>query len=200
VDVLAVVTLAALVLALVAGWTWYRRSLRALEPDEGRSLSAVRLTAEALHRHDRAPWRVVYEIGGALGDVDHVVVGPPGIIAITTVLGDRPARPEVSDAATEARLVAEAAVTRGPVDEVARPAGVPCQRWARVYWGRPDPSRPAHEEVVRGSEVVEGQRIAAWLDALAAGATEPLAASSVESAWRTVVMGIGRPDPRAEHR
>jgi hypothetical protein len=197
VDLAFVVPVVVLAVVLVTGWLWYRRSLAALRPDATKPVSGVRLTAEALHRHDRAPWRVVYEIGGALGGVDHVLVGPPGLVAISTVAADRPRPQALLDASGEAQLVGDAAIARGPVDEIARPSGVPCRRWARVFWGAPDAQRPSHEAVVHGFEVVEGQRLGEWLDALVTDATEPLDAGQIDRAWQAVVTGIGRPDPLA---
>jgi hypothetical protein len=197
VDLAFVIPLVVLAVVLITGSLWYRRSLAALRPDDARPVSGVRLTAEALHRNDHAPWRVVYEIGGALGGVDHVVVGPPGLVAISTVVADRPRPQMLLESTGEARLVADAAVARGPVDEIARPSGVPCRRWARVFWGAPDAKRPAHEAVVQGFDLVEGQRLGEWLAALAAEATEPFDTPEVDRAWQAVVTGIGRPDPLA---
>ena len=122
-------------------------------------------------------------IGGALGGVDHVVIGPPGIVAISTVAADRPVRDDLVRNTSDAQLVSDAAVNRGPVDEVARPSEVPCRVWARVFWGVPDPSRPPHEELAHGSQLVEGQRIREWLHALDANADDPLDATAIDRAW-----------------
>jgi hypothetical protein len=170
VDLGIVIPLVVLPMLVIAGFVWYRRSIEKLAPEETRPVSGVRLTAEALHRDAAPPWRVVHEIGGALGGVDHVVIGPPGIVAITTVATDRPALDDLLRITGETQLVSEAAVNRGPVDEVARPSGVPCRLWARVFWGAPDPSRPPHEELAHGSQLVEGQRIGEWLQALSSNA------------------------------
>jgi hypothetical protein len=155
----------------------------------------LRLTAEALHRAPAPPWRVVYEVGGALGDVDHVIVGPPGVVAITTVVGDRPDPAKLLDASSDAILVSEAAIARGPLDELLRAVSASCDLWARVHWGTPDPARPAADDLVHGSALVEGQRIDAWLAELVANTAAPLDAARIDAIWRTVVIGIGRPDP-----
>ena len=197
-DLGIVIPLVLLPILLIGAYVWYRRSVAALAPDEAKPVSGVRLTAEALHRHGGAPWRVVYEVGGALGGVDHVVIGPPGIIAVTTLVADRPTPSHLLDTVGESRLVSDAAVARGPVDEIARPSGVGCRLSARVFWGSPDANRPAFDELVHGSHLVEGQRVDEWLDALARSAPEPLQAAAVDRAWRTVVTGIGRPDPLPE--
>ena len=161
-----VIPLVALPILIIGAYVWYRRSMAALKPDEAKPVSGVRLTAETLHRLDSPPWRVVYEIGGALGGVDHVIIGPPGIIAITTFMTDRPTPERLLATSSDPQLTAEAAVERGPVDELARPSGVSCRLSARVFWGRPDPDRPAFEEVAHGNHLVEGQRITEWLTAL----------------------------------
>lgn len=194
-DLGIVIPLVVLPLLVVGGFLWYRRSIEQLTPDETRPVSGVRLTAEALHRDAEPPWRVVHEIGSALGGVDHVVIGPAGIVAVATVAADRPTRDDLIRNTSEAQLVSEAAVHRGPVDEVARPSGVPCRVWARVFWGVPDPSRPPYEELAHGSQLVEGQRLREWLDALTANADDPLDVAAIDRAWQAVVRGIGRPDP-----
>ncbi|MGE5211318.1 MAG: hypothetical protein ACM3MM_08620 [Acidobacteriota bacterium] len=190
-----IVPLIVLPVLLVGAYVWYRRSIADMRPDEVKPVSGLRLTAEALHRAPTPPWRVVYEVGGALGDVDHVVVGPPGVVAVTTVVADRPEPDRLRAASSDAILVSEAAIARGPLDELLRAAAASCDRWARVHWGMPDPGRPAADEVVHGSVLVEGQRIDEWLAAMAADADAPLDAARIDEIWRTVVIGIGRPDP-----
>jgi hypothetical protein len=195
VDLGIVIPLIVLPLVIIGVFVWYRRSIDRMRPDEAKPVSGVRLTAEALHRLESPPWRVVYEIGGALGGVDHVVIGPPGVIAITTVVADRPDPDRLTASAGAAQLVAEAAVARGPVDELARPAGSTCQWSARVFWGAPDPKRPASDEIAHGNLLVEGQRIGTWLaelDPPPGGRLEP---AQVDLTWQAIVMGIGRPDP-----
>jgi hypothetical protein len=189
-----VISLIALAILLVAGYVWYRRSIAGMRPTDPKPVSGVRLTAEALHRAP-APWRVVHEVGGALGDIDHVIVGPVGVVAVTTVVGDRPDPRALLDARAEALLIIEAAVARGPLDELLRAADTSCQHWARVYWGTPDARRPAVEQLVHGSALVEGQRIGEWLDALATSTSAHVDPPRVDLVWRTIVTGIGRPDP-----
>ena len=196
-----VISLVVLPIALIAAFTWYQRSMTALKPDETKPVSGTRLTAETLHRLDSPPWRIVYEIGGALGGVDHVVVGPPGVIVITTIVADRPKPEHLLATAGDAQLTAEAAIERGPADELVRPAGVTCRLSARVFWGAPEADRPAFEEVAHGNHLVEGQRLMDWLTALDDGPLEdstaepPIAQQQIDHAWQAIVMGIGRPDP-----
>jgi hypothetical protein len=183
-------------IALLGAYLWYRRSIADMRPVEAKPVSGLRLTAEALHRLPSPPWRVVYEIGGALGDIDHVVVGPPGVTAITTLVADRPDPDVLRTARGDAVLVSEAAIARGPLDELLRPVGSSCTRSARVYWGLTDPRRPAADDLVHASQLVEGQRIDEWLSTLSQQVgQDTLDQVTIDMVWRTITMGIGRPDP-----
>ena len=99
-----VVPLILLPIVIVAVFAWYRRSMAGIAAVDTRPVSGLRLTAEALHRAP-TPWRIVFEVGGALGEVDHVVVGPAGVAAITTIVADRPDLDVLRDARSEAILV-----------------------------------------------------------------------------------------------
>ena len=177
-------------------WTWYRRTISDLAPDQNeRPLPGARLTAERLRNMRTPPWRVVYEIGpSALGDVDHVVIGPTGVIAIETVMADRPTPAAIAEQVEAAgpHLVANCAITRGEVEAVTEPVGVGCKLLARVYWGAPADDQPAAHPVTTGLVAVEGQRLEQWLMSLPPG---PLSADRVDRVWQSVVTGIGRPDP-----
>ncbi len=190
-----IVPLIVLPILVIGAFVWYRRSIADMRPDDAKPVSGLRLTAEALHRAPAPPWRIVYEVGGALGDVDHVAIGPSGVTAVTTVVADRPDPDQLRSARSEAILVSEAAIARGPLDELLRAVGESCDRWARIYWGAPDRSRPAGDTVVHGSVLVEGQRTDEWLAAMVAEGTAPFDAVRIDAIWRTVVTGIGRPDP-----
>jgi hypothetical protein len=197
-----VVPLVLLPVTLVALFAWYRRSMSALRPDGSTpQVSGVRLTAEHLHRLTDAGsasrWRVVYEVGGALGDVDHVVVCPAGVVAIITSTMNRPPLERVRALGGEAPLVSGAAAARRAVDDLLRPLGTHCSVAAWVYWGTPDRHRPAGETWVPGRVAVEGQRLDEWLGQWAAGQSAPLSPGTVDDVWRAVVTGIGRPDPVA---
>jgi hypothetical protein len=186
------IPLVVLPIILVATYIWYRRSVAAITPNETKPVSGRRLTAEALHRLPTPPWRVVYEISGALGDVDHVVIGPPGVLAITTVVADRPDPAHLRADRGEATLVSDAAIQRGLLDELLRPIGASCRVSATAYWGAPDPSRPAADDLVHGAQLVEGQRIGEWI---ATFDDAPFGPDRVDAVWRQIAMGIGRPDP-----
>lgn len=193
-----VIPLIILPIVIVAVFVWYRRSMAALRPDGDKPISGVRLTAESLHRLESPPWRVVYEIGGTLGGVDHVVIGAPGVIAISTAVADRPHPEELLDQSGTPSLVSDAAVARGPVDELVRPAGVECRVTARVFWGSPAPGRPPADELVHGCQLVEGQRLGEWLVSMRPD--DALLQPQIDRAWQAIVMGIGRPDPLSGRR
>lgn len=190
-----ILPLVVLPIVLVGLFAWYRRSIAGMRPDDPTTVSGARLTAEALHRIPSPPWRVVYEIGDRLGDVDHVVVGPFGVIAVTTRVADRPDPARVLATRSEAELISEAAIARGPLDELLRAVGASCDRSATCYWGTPDERRPPADDLVHGSQLVEGQRLDRWLATLAEQASDPLDPARVDAIWRTIVIGIGRPDP-----
>lgn len=198
VDLGIIIPLVVLPIVLIGVFVWYRRSIADMKPTDSKPVSGHRLTAEALHRSPSPPWRVVYEIGGALGGVDHVIVGPVGVVAVTTVVADRPEPGQLLGTRAEAQLVSEAAIARGPIDELLRAVGASCSRSATIYWGIPTPTRAAADDVVHGSQLVEGQRLAEWMTTLAeqaASTTLPLEQARIDAVWRTIVMGIGRPDP-----
>ena len=135
------------------------------------------------------PWRFVFEISkDKLGGVDHVIIGPSGVIAVSTQILDRPVLADCQDP----QLVADAALMRGPVDELAKRAGLSCDVLAKVYWGAAQPERPAAVHSMHATLIVEGQRLDDWLFTLPPG---PLAQAQIDLAWQTILTGIGRPDP-----
>lgn len=174
-------------------WRYYRKRMSDLttgSPD--RPLQGSRLTAERLRGLSNPPWRVVHYIGDQLGAIDHVVIGPGGVIAIQTILSDRP---DLSGgSSTDPERIAAAAIARGAVDDITRPLGVPCNLEARVYWGVAQPDLPASLGITHGQVAVEGQRLEQWLIGLPPGT---LGSTHVDQLWQAVVMGIGRPDPLA---
>ena len=179
------------VAALVGFYLWYRRKINDLKVNtDDRPIAGGRLTAEHLRGLSSPPWRVVFEIAEKhLGPVDHVVVGPLGVLAIETIATNRPS---AADPVAEAQLIANAAITRGDVDELAARVGSGCKTLVRVYWGTPQPDAPAGTQLAPGLMAVEGQRLNDWLVSLPPG---PLQAAQVDQVWQAVSTGIGRPDP-----
>lgn len=187
-----------IVVVLVMGgfYAWYSKKMTDMKLTDGeRPLPGARLTSERLRSMPNPPWRVVFEIGEkSLGTIDHVVVGPVGVIAVETIMADRPEVGEAAEQSNAAQLMANAAITRGDLDDLTSAVGVPCKLLAKVYWGTPAPDQPAAVNVTEGLVAVEGQRLAQWLMALPPGSLVP---AQVDQVWQTVLIGIGRPDPLA---
>jgi hypothetical protein len=182
----------AILVLMVIAYTLYKRYIRSLEPDTNvRQVNGARLTSEHLRGLPTPPWRIVYEVGeDKLTGVDHVVIGPSGVIAVTTIMADRPAI--VGEA--EPHQVAASAMARAGVDELAQRAGLQCNTSAKVFWGTPQPELPAAVESMHATMSVEGQRLNTWLSTLPPG---PLTAAQIDAAWQAILTGIGRPDPLA---
>jgi len=189
-----IVPLIIIPIAVITAYLWYRRKMIAMQLDTGaRDVPGPRLTSETLRRLPNPPWRVVYEIRpDQLEGADHVVIGPCGITAITTVVANR----SKADVPRVSALVAATSLVRAAVDEHSEPVGARCDRVVKVYWGTPQPDDPPAREGVNGAIDVEGQRLEAWLCSLPPGPPPgPLSAGQVDAAWRALVIGIGRPDP-----
>ncbi len=90
--------------------------------------------------------------------------------------------------------MASAAMMKAPVDELAARVGLSCDTLAKIYWGAPQPERPAALDSGLGTVAVEGQRLFDWLQTLPPG---PLTSAQIDLAWQAILTGIGRPDPLA---
>ena len=181
------------VLAVVAITS--RRFLKRVRTSSAeRTVRPARLTSEHLHRLPPPTWRLVLEIDHpGVPDVDQVVVGPCGVLAISTELGDRPALDHaVEDTPGGARATAAAAIIRATVDDLVSTAGSRCQQLVHVYWGAPDLDRPAALPVVHATVAVEGHRLDEWITSLPADVLTP---AQVDLIWSAITTGIGRLDP-----
>lgn len=187
-----IVPIILLVVFLGGGLTFYKRTMKNMAPDSSmRQVNGARLTSERLRELPTPPWRFVFEISeDKLGGIDHVIIGPCGVVAVTTQVFDRP---EVADH-PDPHLVANAAMMRAPVDELAKRAGLQCDLLAKVYWGTAQPGRPAAIQSMHATVIVEGQRLNDWLLTLPPG---PLTPAQIDLAWQAILTGIGRPDPLA---
>lgn len=183
-------SLIAVLAVMIGAFAVYRRVIKGMALDgDTRQVSGARLTSESLHQLPTPPWRFVFEIGeNKLPGIDHVVVGPAGIIAVATVMADRPPPIESPDA----QQVAASAMLRSDVDELAKRAGLRCDLLAKVFWGAPQPQQPPAYLAMHQTMAVEGQRLFEWLASLPPG---PLTRAQVDLGWQAVVTGIGRPDP-----
>lgn len=185
-----VIPLVALPIVLALVWRWYSRTVRAPADTKRHDTAGVRLTAETLHRLPTPPWRVVYEIGDRLSGIDHVVVGPAGVLGIRSRLEDRPVPEQLGDPAAVGR--ADPAIARAELDALLAPVAVRSIALAHVFWGAPDNSRLPAETTLAATPYVEGQRLVEWLTGQEPATLDP---ARVDAAWRAVVLGIGRPDP-----
>ncbi|MEO6571287.1 MAG: hypothetical protein ABIO83_07030 [Ilumatobacteraceae bacterium] len=190
-SIILPVLLLAVLVPVVA--TWAKRTLKG-DPgtgDDTATAPSARLTSTGLRGLPTPPWRVVHEIAGKLGGVQHVLIGPPGIYAVETTMEPLPAGPVADPGALD---LAAAAIARGRLDDVLRRCAMSSDRLVRVHWGaNPGATVPACE-ILPGLVGVDGRSIDAW----AAGLTDRvLTPAQVDLAWQTVVTSIGRPDPLA---
>lgn len=191
-NVRIAISLIVLVTLIVGGYTIYRRYIASMQVDSDvRQVNGARLTSERLQQLPSPPWRFVLEIAeDRLGGVDHVIIGPSGVIAVSTLMFDRPTHAATPDP----QQMANAAMMKAPVDELAARAGLSCDTLAKVYWGAPQPEYPAALDAGLAMVAVEGQRLADWLLTLPPG---PLTPAQIDLAWQAILTGIGRPDPLA---
>ena len=186
-----IVPIVAVVVIVVAGLVLFKRYLKSIKPDPDSGIpSGSRLTAAALHRLPTPPWRVVYEVASdTLGGIDHVLIGPAGIFAITTSMAPMPTP---SPQPPSAETVAKGAIARGDLDDLLRRCAMESTGHVAVYWGRSDDTDAVVVDIAHGSIAVSGHRIDDWFESLVTTGLSPLQA---DLAWQTVVTGIGRPDP-----
>ncbi|HEX4981423.1 MAG TPA: hypothetical protein VFV63_06985 [Ilumatobacteraceae bacterium] len=186
-----IVPIVAVVVVVVAVFVAFRRYLNSIKPDADASVpSGARLTAAALHRLPSPPWRIVYEIAhDSLGGIDHVLIGPAGIFAITTSLSTMPTP---SSEPPSAQTFAKGAIARGDLDDVLRRCAMESTGHVTIHWGRADDTDPVVVDIAHGSIAVSGHHIDDWFDTLSPSGLSP---AQTDLAWQTVVTGIGRPDP-----
>jgi hypothetical protein len=148
-----------------------------------------RLTSNSLRELDSPPWRVVYEVAHErLNGIGHVLIGPGGVFALRTTMDPLPSPPRTEP---DARAIAEAAITRGGVDDALRRCGMSSDRLVMVHWGVNESSEIA-VDLMPGVTAIDGRSLATW-----AAGTSPdgLTPSQVDLAWQTILTAIGRPDP-----
>jgi len=157
------------------------------------AMPAVRLTSGALRKLPSPEWRVVHEIApDRLDGVQHVLIGPPGIYAVTTSMDPLPSAPQ-ADAAPDATQVAAAAIARGGLDDALRRCAMSSDQMVVVHWGVDPAESPVSVVTLPGVTAVDGRRLSDWT----AGLPTVLTPSQVDLAWQTVAVAIGRPDPLA---
>jgi len=185
-----------LVLAIVVpiALTWAKKTFKdnvGVDHDDPVVAPAERLTSRALRELESPPWRVVYEVAPAkLGGVGHVLIGPSGVFGLRTTMDPLP-QPPKADA--DATAIAQAAITRGGLDDALQRCAMSSDRLIVVHWGANDTAEIT-VDLMPGVTAVDGRSLATW--AATAGA-QALTPAQVDLAWQTVVTSIGRPDPLA---
>lgn len=156
---------------------------------------SVRLTSNALRAMPAPPWRVVHEVAPErLGGVDHVVIGPPGVFAVTTSMDPLPASGVADHTAIDNNAVTAAAIVRGEVDDALRRCAMTTEKLVVVHWGVNPPDSPISCDPMPGVTAVDGRSVVQWAESLTDTRLTP---AQVDLAWQTVVTSIGRPDPLA---
>src|SRR5262249_59930947 len=92
------VLLVAVVVPVVLVWAHRRFKEPASVAGDRASAPAARLTSNALRALESPPWRVVYEIAPErMSGVEHVLIGPGGVFALTTSMDPMPTQIADSD-------------------------------------------------------------------------------------------------------
>jgi hypothetical protein len=188
--VIPVILLAVLV---PLGLMWGRRTAKRLQAGVAPApIPGARVTSAALHTIKPVGWRTVLEVpSGTLGDIDQVLIGPPGVFAVTTSMTPMPVAGTIDP--TDALATAAAAVARGALDDVLRPYRMESVALVTVHWDQPG-DRPITVDTAYGAVAVDGHQLAPWLVGLDG---DDLTPAQVDLAWQAVTKAVGRPDPLA---
>jgi hypothetical protein len=183
-----------LVVVVPVAFKWARETFKSSSGglDDGMvQAPGSRLTSAALRELSVPTWRVVYEVAeGKLGEVEHVLIGPPGVFAIQTSMDELTERPAEEP---DAHAIAEAAIARSDLDDALGRCAMASDRLVRVHWGATADGAPAAVDVFPGLTSVGGRSLGEWANGLPGA----LSAAQVDLAWQTVTTAIGRPDPLA---
>lgn len=145
---------------------------------------AERWTAQELRKLRRDGWKPLHQVVFRHGDIDHVLVGPGGVVVVETKGG----RTDWSDHAHERRLQAaarqvqrNAADTRRVLRHLIKDAPV---HPVVVLWPSPD-----HLQVRAGdgATFVPGLRLAGWVEALPTGQLDH---KTIEASWERIAKHV----------
>jgi hypothetical protein len=189
-----IIPIVLIVVGVPAALMWYRRWIKSTGSTANADLvdPGVRLTSKAMRTIVSPPWRVVFEVGReALGEIDHVLIGPGGIYAIRSTMS---APPEAAEGLDAARLTAQRAVARTQLDEILQRCAMSSTAHVTLSWAAATPGDPVVHVVAHAALAVSGWRLAEWIATLPPDA---MTQSQIDLAWQTVLAGIGRPDPLA---
>jgi hypothetical protein len=156
------------------GWAWWCWAIVHLFDDEAerdrKGAEGEESTGHALRPLRRHGWTVIHDLEyPGLGNVDHVIVGPGGVIAIDSkftterlsvtakaIRGSR--RGHISEAKYAAHLAERALGCAGFEAVDVEPA--------LVFWGPGAPSIPDGHIVIQDTLVLEGRKSRSWRSAL----------------------------------
>ena len=159
--------------------------------------TAEQWTAQELRRLRRRGWRVVSHTMPTYGDIDHVAVGPGGLVVVETKWKSDPT---ASDDSAFLRADCEQVRERARLMRLTlqnRLRGAPT-RPVIVYWGPGALSNGGPDPVdVDGVTVLSGPILRRWLDSIDDGPSAVMDREAINSAWETLA-GIARDTDRRE--
>jgi hypothetical protein len=186
-----IIPLVAVAIIIPVAFTWAKKTFKDGVPtdDADATVPGARLTSNALRDLPQPEWRIVYEIGvDKLGEIEDVLIGPPGIFAVRTSMTPLPV---ASDARADPQAVAKVAITRGNLDDALLRCAMTSDRLVTIHWGAPVDATAVSVDVFPGLTAVAGRQLSEWTR----GLSPTLSAAQVDLAWQTVTTAIGRPDP-----
>jgi hypothetical protein len=148
--------------------------------------TAEQRTAADLRRQQDRGWRVVNRVVLGRGDIDHVLVGPGGLVVVETKWsahdwGGRWGQVTVADSAARVRSKAMHLLRWAPI----RPQRIGEVTSVLVLWGPGGPPRPFTHPT--GTIVVSGPDFAGWC---AAHDAQALSDSQVDGVWSALAAHI----------
>jgi hypothetical protein len=164
--------------------------------------TAEQWTASELRLLRRAGWHIINHVALQRWDIDHVLIGPGGVIAVETKWSGAgwrldPPTTRVRDAAAQVRSNARDLRLWHPL----RSLGIDSVTAVVFLWGGARPGadeKPSSPVQIDGVDVIYGVRAAkAWRTSIAdAGAHKTFEASQIQLIWRALDAHIQRRDSR----
>jgi hypothetical protein len=157
-------------------------------------VSAEESTIEQLRTLPNARWRIVNGLRLSTGDIDHVAVGPPGVLVVETKWSADPWPIGLTngDAFMQQRLAAAVEQVRRNAGQVRahhyfrRRIGVAPVRALLVVWSASLPVEGSPEwDTVGDVDVVRGRSLGTWLKTLDG---DSLGAEGVEEVWSELAV------------
>lgn len=178
------------VAVLSALWHWIVAATGTAPTEMGER--SEQWTAQELRRLHRAGWRVINHVMLSERDIDHVLVGPGGVIAVETKWSAQAWRWDPADE----RIMRAAVGVRAKARQLRlwhnlRSLGVGPVRPVLFLWG------PGARQIPSGADldgvgIVTGRTAAQWRDGLGSG---QLSKDQIEAAWSVLDEQCRRRDP-----